>query len=212
MKTIQIACLLFFSTTLLLAIAPSCVTVNVNFPEAAVQQATDDYVQDLYRSKEKGRTLPTSASPATAPSTKPKTSYLQWNLISEALAEDENPLGPMKIKVNSPKALAIRDRQVARLDKLHEAKAAGQVGENNKGLLALDPGGKLKPTDRIKAQALVDAENKDRQLLYAEILTSNGYTQSRMIDLEKSFARSFQAHSSSGTWIQDDDGKWLQKP
>src|SRR5579872_4764189 len=27
----------------------SCITVNVNFPESAVQRAADDFVQDLYK-------------------------------------------------------------------------------------------------------------------------------------------------------------------
>lgn len=178
-------------------------TVNVNFPEAAVQQATDDYVQDLYKEKEKGRAQPS-----------PKPSKISWSgfLLHEAFAA-ESGVGELKIKVDSPKAHEIRDRQIARLDKIHDAKAAGQLGETNTGFLSLEHGGaKLAPALKTKLEPLVDVENKDRKALYDEILVTNGYTPSRLIDLEKSFSRSFQAHSASGTWLQDETGKWSQKP
>lgn len=56
-----------------------CVTVNVNFPEGAVQKAADDYVRELYRAKEKSMaesnteeiTSSTSKSTAGSKSQKP---------------------------------------------------------------------------------------------------------------------------------------------
>src|SRR3954470_20952661 len=84
MKLVPIACLLSFSFA-------ACVTVNVNFPESAVQKATDDYVRDLYRAKEKGK-------PA-APAAKKESSFEMPSLINSAMADDD------VFKVSTDKAL-----------------------------------------------------------------------------------------------------------
>ena len=39
-----------FVWAMILFVGISCVTVNVNFPEGAVQKAADDYVKELYLS------------------------------------------------------------------------------------------------------------------------------------------------------------------
>jgi uncharacterized protein YdbL (DUF1318 family) len=224
MKTHRIAFPLAFSAarialsaSFVAVSAVSCVTVNVNFPEATVQKATDDYVRDLYKAKDKKGANPqqgdsSSNKPsATAPAaTKTTTSLLESLFVSTAYADEIN------FKVNSPKAMTIRDRQIKRIDTVHDAKVAGQLGETGDGYLAIDPKNTLKPLLKKSLekslQPLVDAENKDRKDLYQEILASNGFPKSRLKDLEKSFARSFQGQSPSGTWVQDAQGQWSQKP
>lgn len=203
-----IACLLLSSLSVATTFA--CVTVNVTFPEAAVQQATDDYVQGLYREKERNRAQPSPKPEADkrAATQPPRTAWLLVPLLlSEALAAG----GELKITVNSPETLQIRDKQVARLDALQKAEAAGSIGESNMGLLTFDHAGNVASNVRTQLTPLMDAENSDRKDLYNEILSSNGYAPSRLIDLQKSFARSFQSRAASGTWIQDDGGKWSRK-
>ena len=200
----------------LVAAQVACVTVNVNFPESAVQKATDDYVRELYRAKEKGN----KGTPAPDPSAKPAA----WNfsLLPEAQAAETE----LEFRLDSDKALKIRDRLSNRLDEVVKYKRDGVIGETNDGLvevhnpaplkkaklLAQAKGGKGRAEDPERiANGVVDAENKDRRDLYDEVLATNAIAKGRKKDIQKSFARSFQAESPSGTWVQDADGAWSQK-
>ncbi|MCM2323022.1 MAG: YdbL family protein [Oligoflexia bacterium] len=188
-----LAALLLLSTT-------ACLTLNVNLslPEAAVQRATDDYVRELYRAKEK------DSAPAAKPAEAPKASFSDL-LIPSAIAAEA-------LKVDSPRALEIRDKLASKLDEVLTQKRAGVLGEANDGLLTLKAPEKLKPLLLKKVQKLVADENALRGELYDEILKSNGLEPDRLKGIRESFGRSFQAQSPSGTWMQDAEGKWAQKP
>lgn len=211
----------------LLVSLAACVTVNVNFPESAVQKATDDYVRELYRAKEKGKTptgdpsaKPTPAPTSSAVETPKPVSFL--TLIPSAHAQEGANLN---FRVDTDKALKIRDRLSARLDEVVKLKRDGVLGETNDGNVELHndaplkkaklmakTGAKAAAEDPIKkAQKLVESENKDRSDLYEEVLSANNIGKGRMKDIRKSFARSFQAESPSGTWVQDPEGVWTQK-
>lgn len=177
-------------------------TVNVNFPESAVQQATDDYVRELYRAKAK------STPSATPPKS---TSALSPGEILEALLPSAEAASG-DFKVNTPKALEIRERLAARLDEVLSAKRAGSLGENQDGYLEVHGADSVKKLLLKRLERLASEENRDRKDLYEEVVTSNGLPQARIKDVQKSFARSFQAESPAGTWVQDADGKWSQKP
>lgn len=188
----------------------ACVTVNVNFPESAVQKATDDYVRDLYRAKETRKSgAPDSAAPA---ATKPQAhGFALPILIASAQAGDA--FGEEEaFKVSTPRALAIRDKLAGHLSDVLEHKRAGVLGETNDGLLEIREPGKLKKLLARKVEKLVADENADRLDLYREVVKANGLPEARIKNVQKSFARSFQAESPSGTWMQDVDGKWAQKP
>ncbi|MFL5812795.1 MAG: DUF1318 domain-containing protein [Bdellovibrionia bacterium] len=201
-------CLAFnFSPVVVLSIATAtvltqtaCVTVNVNFPENAVQKATDDYVRDLYRAKEKGKAP--GSEQGTAPTSK-LTSFFSSILIESAYADD--------FKVQSAKADEIKARLKSRLDDLISQKRSGNVGESNDGRLVVKATG-LPPLLMKKVKTLVDEDNSDRMDLYKEVATLNGLGSSGVSTVQKSFARSFQSLSPSGTWVQDSDGNWTKKP
>ncbi len=181
----------------------ACVTVNVNFPETAVQKATDDYVRELYRAKEKGKTPAPATAPSGAPST--TTSFGFPGIVNAEAA------GP-NFQVDSPKALSIRDNLAKRLEEVLAQKRAGIIGESNDGFLVLKSPEKLKKLFQRKVEKLVADENTDRRALYDEVLVVNSAAKNRLKDIQMSFARSFQAESPSGTWIQAEDGSWTQKP
>ena len=193
--------------------ALACVTVNVNFPESAVQKATDDYVRELYRAKEKGRSSsPEAPTPAasTQPSTKDKTenksSVLPFSFIQTVWA------GDLVFRVDSDKAYTIQDNLRKRLSDVLAYKRAGVLGESNDGLLVLKNPDKSKKLLVKKLEKLVSDENDDREDLYSEVVSENQLPKNRLKDVKRSFARSFQAESPSKTWVQDSEGKWSQKP
>ncbi len=176
----------------------ACMTlnVNVNLPESAVQRATDDYVRELYRTKEKSKApSPEEAKPAA-----------RFSLISEAWADSE------LFSVRSEKALKIRQNLASRLDEVLKYKREGVLGETNDGYVVIHKPEKLKKLLAKKVEKLVEDENQDRKALYDEVIVSNKLTENKLDTVRRSFARSFQAESPSGTWVQDGDGKWTQKP
>jgi uncharacterized protein YdbL (DUF1318 family) len=183
-----------FSTVVLIAVT-ACVTVNVNFPEGAVQKATDDYVRELYRSK---KSTPPAAD---------KTTWLDFLVPSVYAAEKTVE----EFKVDSPKTRVIQKRLGSRLDQVLEFKRKGYLGESGDGMLVLKKNAEIKPIQQKMIEKIIVDENKDREELYEEVLKSNNMESQHLKRIKKSFSRSFQAESPSGTWV-DNDGKWEQKP
>ena len=187
----------------------SCVTVNVNFPESAVQKATDDYVRDLYRARERGKTGVSTPEPSTpAPITPKGASALPQGtslMASAWAAEDEG------FRVSTVKSQAIKENLRSRIDEVLLQKRTGVLGETRDGKLVIRDPSKLKTLLAGKVQRLVSDENSDRKNLYDEVLSANALPAARLKNVELSFARSFQAESPPGTWIQDAEGSWKQK-
>jgi len=191
---ISLAFLLSFS---LLAAFAACVTVHVNFPESAVQKATDEYVRELYKARDrKGQP---AAEPSAAPA--PTSEYKLPLLIAEAYADET------MIQTTSPTIVAIRGRQAGRLDKINGEKRMGNLGETNQGLIVIKTDKKIL---QMKLEKLVNEENKDREELFAEMMKLNPIPEAQ---IRKNFSRSFQDKMSpSGTWVQSADGEWSKKP
>lgn len=204
----------------------ACVTVNVNFPEGAVQKATDDYVKELYRSKKSATNNTSSSDNDTSSATQSvfsNTLALAFSsLIPSAQAAGENEI----FKISTPDIRAIQAEQGAIVDRVLPYKSAGILGENNKGLLELR---ETKPlllkktqneiTAKLKGKAKGDAspqavmqqENSIRERLYQTTLSANGLEKGYEDRIRASFSRSFQAESPSGTWVQSPEGNWSRK-
>jgi uncharacterized protein YdbL (DUF1318 family) len=220
------ACLMF-SSLLVGSLGTGCVTVNVNFPESTVQKATDDYVKELYRAKDrshsnassdvpgakKAPTAPQPPNPMTGPGAgdgdpgKPGAgqpeSWLELVLPSAYAVEAD-----LQFRVDTPKARKIQEKLAATVGDVIAQKKAGNLGESNDGKLVVKTS---KPLLLKKLDPLVREENEDRDALYEEIVSANKMSKSRLADVRRSFARSFQSESPAGTWIQDTSGSWSQK-
>lgn len=182
----------------LMVLLPACVTINVNFPEGAVQKAADDYVRELYKAK---------MDDSVKKSTPDKQSYLApFSLMAQAHAQDVG-----QFSVNSVKAKKIQSSQRGRLKKISSFKKKGFLGESSEGLLVLRNKNKIKPLLRKKIQKLLEAENKDRLALYGEVIKINNLDSDWLPKIKKTFARSFQSMTPSGTWVEA-GGQWSKKP
>ena len=95
----------------------------------------------------------------------------------------------------------IKARMKDRLPGIIALKAAGIVGENNQGYLAFI--GANQPE-----QALVAAENQDRQLVYGAIAKQQGTT-ADVVGRRR--ALQIAENAKPGEWLQDAGGKWVQK-
>jgi len=96
---------------------------------------------------------------------------------------------------------AIKQRMIERLPVIKSLKAQGIVGENNRGYLEF-VGQKKDKAD------VVEAENKDRKLVYGAIAKQQGTT----VELVgKHRAVQIANKARPGEWLQDANGKWLKK-
>ena len=95
----------------------------------------------------------------------------------------------------------IKSRMKDRLPQIIALKEAGVIGEDNQGFLAF-------VGTETKAKGLVEAENKDRQLVYDAIAKQQGTT-AQLVGQRR--AMQIADKAKPGEWVQDADGKWRQK-
>ena len=95
----------------------------------------------------------------------------------------------------------IKARMKDRLPRIIELKVGGIIGENNQGFLAFIGGNQSE-------QALIDAENQDRQLVYGAIAKQQGTT-AEVVGRRR--ALQIAENAKPGEWIQDAGGRWVQK-
>ncbi len=96
---------------------------------------------------------------------------------------------------------AVKARMNQRLSQVDQLKASGAIGENNRGYLDVRDGGG-------DAANVVSAENRDREVVYAEIAKRAG---SSAEQVGKARARQIAANSAAGVWLQREDGSWYKK-
>jgi uncharacterized protein YdbL (DUF1318 family) len=106
--------------------------------------------------------------------------------------------------------LEIVDSRALRLPDIERYKAAGVIGENNRGLVEI-----LKPfRDPVKLERLeqvVEGENIDRERLYVALAAGSGGGRAEVEKVRESYARLLRESARFGEWIQRPDGKWRQK-
>ena len=93
----------------------------------------------------------------------------------------------------------IKDR-LAQVDAL---KASGDIGEDAMGYLS-----KRKALGS-RQNAIVDAENDDRKILYQTVANRTGQT---VKEVGQQRAIQIAARARSGVWLQRPDGEWVQRP
>ena len=107
------------------------------------------------------------------------------------------------LKEMTPEVSAALDARRARFDNLADLKAKGMVGEDDRGYvkaLVSDP----------EVEAVVDAENNDRELVYTTIAQQNNLA-AEMAAIEKVFAEVQRDKAKPGEKIQADSGQWVTK-
>jgi uncharacterized protein YdbL (DUF1318 family) len=186
---------------LLVFLLSACVTVNIYFPAAAVQRAADQIVEETWGEPGKGGA---QEAPKGGSSLAGRT-YAFWGLAREAFAQEAD------INVSNPAIRALKDSIKGRSDSLKPYMDKGNVGINRDGLLTVRMTEGLSLKERAEIQQLVEAENRDREALYAEIARANNFPKDRVVDIKKIFAKSWIEQARSGWWIEDAQGSWRRK-
>jgi uncharacterized protein YdbL (DUF1318 family) len=179
----------------------ACVTVNIYFPAAAVERAADQIVKETW------------GGPGDSPKTPPKPqSNLRRPPVSLSLgftraAHAQEP----DINVSNPAIRALRDSIKQRSDAIKPFMDRGNVGIGQDGLLVVRSSDGLSLKERAEITQLVDAENRDREALYAEIAKANNIAGESVPKIKTIFAKSWIDQARSGWWIQDSQGTWRRK-
>ncbi len=161
MKTLK---MLYHGLVVLLVI--SCVTVNVYFPEAAVQAAADKFVEKVK---------------AGAGDNKPKNDKSSWWIpfISAAYAE-------ANIRTDSPKIKALEQQIIANYKVLLPHIQSGSIYETDEGYL------QARADLDARTRSVLNQHNEDRKTVYQEILRHNNLPGADLSRIEKIFSRSWR--------------------
>jgi uncharacterized protein YdbL (DUF1318 family) len=180
----------------------ACVTVNIYFPAAAVERAADQIVKETWG----GGAEPAKTAPQPQSSDRRVPAHivsLAW--VSEAQAQEAD------INVSNPAIRALKDSIKQRSGMIRPYMDRGNVGIAQDGMLAIRNSDGVDLKARADIKQLVDAENRDREALYAEIAKANGIPASNVPKIKSIFAKSWIDQAQTGWWIQDAGGNWRRK-
>ena len=198
-------------TAALLAVA-ACVTINVYFPEKAIEdlsQQIEEEVQKKAAEIDEGQAPPEEQGEEPRTETPGGSSGLFDSLLGISPAYAADVPAP---EVSNPAIRKIIDSRAARAGRLGEFKAMGVIGENNQALVeirALDTLEDLRL--RSEVQKLVRAENDDRERLFKEIAAAKSVDLAQLPRIRETYAATLRANAAAGEWVQTADGEWKQK-
>ena len=187
---------------LLVFFLSACVTVNIYFPAAAVQRAADKIVEETW------------GGPGGAGGMKegPRSKGYTTNRAYSSLGITEAFAQEADINISNPAIRALKDSIKKRSDSIKPFMDKGNVGITKDGLISVRTTEGLNLKERAEVNQLIDAENRDRGALYAEIARANNFPKERVPDIKRIFAKSWIDQAKSGWWIQDEQGNWKKKP
>jgi uncharacterized protein YdbL (DUF1318 family) len=182
----------------------ACVTINIYFPAAAAEKAADTIIKDIQ-----------SITPE-KPELKPKASLTDWEMTAYQLLDAalNVVISPAQadgadINIDSPEIRQLRATMASRFAALQPFYAAGFIGVQEDGFLAVRDAASVPLKDRNQVNNLVAAENADRQRLYQAIANANGQPD-WAAQIKSIFAARWLSNAQPGWWYQS-SGSWKQK-
>jgi uncharacterized protein YdbL (DUF1318 family) len=191
---------ILIATLSVLLLTLACVTVNVYFPAAEVQNAADKIVGEV-----RGTEAPSTGSEET-----PKESMLRRSLRAIMLFESA-AYAQADINITTPNIRALKEAMKKRFESLKPFYEGGVIGETKDGLVSIRSLDGLGLKEKADAKKLVEAENADREKLYAEIVQANDLPPDSVPQIKELFANSWRKDAKKGWWIQKDNGDWVKK-
>ena len=107
------------------------------------------------------------------------------------------------IKEMTPEVMSALGNRRNRYDELEKLKQQGKIGENNRGYVEVF-------SDEENIKTLVEAENRDRKIIYQTIADQNNLKEA-LGTIEKVFAQTQRDNAEPGSKIQLKDGRWIVK-
>ena len=119
-------------------------------------------------------------------------------------------LAAADLEINTPAISSIKNSMQARHGQLASLYASGAVGLTRDGLVAMHDANAVSLAQRQSVNALVSAENGDRNTLYKEIATANSHPEWEA-EVRNTFAQRWVQKAQGGWWYQDASGNWTKK-
>ena len=180
----------------LLFLLSACVTVNIYFPAAQVERTAEQIVDDIYGTGAKeqslleGRGLVQRLAGLVGP--------------SAAHAEEATTVSNSTIR-------GLKEQIGQRHQELLPYYGSESVGITTDGYLEVRETKGLTLQQVAALKRLVQADNSDRQKLYAEVARALNLDPGQVKKVEEIFARQWQDKAASGWLVQKADGKWVKK-
>ena len=194
--------------SLMFFIITSCVTINIYFPAAAVEKAADRIVEEVWG----GKGAEPQKQDEQIKQGEPQSLLLDsLYFIIAAIGPGEAFAAEPDVNVTTPAIRALKDSIQQRAASITPFMDSGNAGITDNGLLAMRTSDGLGLKDKAALSRLIDAENRDREALYAEIAKANNYSPDKIDDIKKIFAGSWIKNARTGWWIQDSGGNWKKK-
>jgi hypothetical protein len=198
---------------LILLVACAMITVNIYFPEKAVEEAYKSLEKDLMAPGKGG----SDQEPTDKAGAKPNSS-IKIQLVTSAYAQEAGlaekiaqTIKKMPDVVNAYKEMGAR---IADIDRLRER---GAVGEGNNGMLMVRDEKLLTPNDK----KLIAMENENRRVVMngmaKAIIRINKVPENEqnlkqvVPQAVEQFASVRRDSAQKGWWIQDPYGNWTRK-
>ncbi|GIX45843.1 MAG: lipoprotein [Candidatus Tectimicrobiota bacterium] len=183
------------------AITCARVTINVYFPAAQIRDAAEKIESEVRHG---------TPPPAETPTPPRPQSRRPWP-FRLALGPPAAQAQAIDITLTSPAIRRLVESRKQRYPQLVPFFQRGALGENNRGLVEVRQLQGLSLQERARLQALVAAENADRQRLYLELAKANNLPEARVPDIAAIFAEVNRKEAQPGWWIQEADGRWHTK-
>ncbi len=185
------------AVTLLLA---ACVTINVYFPAAAVEQAADRIIEDVW-------SLPPSSQRDS--SSLPNEGF-NMQVMTRGVLLLRDAQAQADITISSPAIERIRQSLAERYRQhLQGLLDNGAIGLTADGLVAVRDVNAAPLNQRGRITQLVEQQNRDLQTLYREIAQANNRPD-WTAQIQATFAERWISHARPGWWYQA-NGSWRQK-
>jgi uncharacterized protein YdbL (DUF1318 family) len=183
----------------------ACVTVNIYFPAAAVERAADQIVKETWG----GVGEPAKFAPK--PQSYNRIAPARFALMRLASFVGTAHAQEADINVSNPAIRALKDAIRERSSAIKPFMDRGNIGIAQDGMLVIRTADGLNLKERADTKQLVDAENRDRENLYAEIAKANNISRESIPKIKAIFAKSWQEQAQPGWWLQNAQGAWRQK-
>ena len=187
-----------------IALAASCVTINVYFPSAAAERAAEQFVGEVLGEDREEGSLHVPGGPDSSVLLYAVNSVLTL-LVSDAQAQQPD------FKINTPQINAIKSRMAQRQRQyLNGWFDAGAIGFANDGLVSIRDRSAVALNERRQLESVVADENRDRKAVYREIAVVNGQPDWQN-DVQQTWAKEWVRNARKGWYYQDSGGNWKQK-
>jgi uncharacterized protein YdbL (DUF1318 family) len=185
----------------------ACVTINVYFPEAAVEEAADRIIDEVRGSSSAVEDAPADNTGAWRLRELP--AHLAIGAL-QVLIPPAHAQSSTDFKTSSPARRDLEASLRQRFKQLQPYYASGAVGLTSEATIEIRDRSLIPLNDRNRVRQLVSEQTADWEALYAEIARINGHPE-WTDDIRRVFAERWVAKAQRGWYYRDAGGTWRQK-